>query len=538
VLLSDWLLAFADRHRWKLFLALLGLYALGFNAQWRVEPDSALYLSVGRNLAEGRGYTFNGEPHRLVFPGLPLLFAGIFKLFPGDAPNRALVAALVVMLLIGAAVLALTYRLFLLHVGRPTAVMITFGLGISRLFYFFCFELRSDMPFLLGVMAFLVGHEAVFHRRPLRLSPSHSPTSVAFDIMYGAEATPWRLTRSDPPTSASWFDYVLLIGGLGAAVATRPTMWALLMAIALALGWSLIRNPIRLPQIMICAAMALLGAGAFAWRFHTVDSTMGQYEESLFHFQFGHMGAVLHNLVHENIPRLFQPTLSQALFGSRLDPFTGVLTGSATLVVSATMLLKRPLWFLWVAMTVAMMLVAIKPLDRYFLECLPLLVFAWWSAIRWLNQRLPQPWANWVFIALFLFGGITNLCRTTEFIVEQRRKPFLDHYKEGRYASQQQVGRLLQDHVDEKAWVVVSAQYSRSLAFLSRRKVVGPRSIGDLRLPKNNFYALEPLDEGARRWFEDIVKFQPGPEVGSFKGKMDAKPWQLYKAVPKAGQKR
>ena len=61
-MLSDRLLAMADRHRHKLYALLLVIYLLGFNAQWRVEPDSALYLTMGRNVAAGMGYTYNGLP--------------------------------------------------------------------------------------------------------------------------------------------------------------------------------------------------------------------------------------------------------------------------------------------------------------------------------------------------------------------------------------------------------------------------------------------------------------------------------------------
>ena len=76
------LLSFADRNHRAIFLAIALIYLLSFNGQWRVERDSALYLTIGRNLAEGQGYTYHGVPHRLAFPGLPVLFAGTFKLFP------------------------------------------------------------------------------------------------------------------------------------------------------------------------------------------------------------------------------------------------------------------------------------------------------------------------------------------------------------------------------------------------------------------------------------------------------------------------
>ncbi len=51
----DRVLAWVDEHRYKLYAALVVFYLLGFNGQWRPEPDSALYLTIGRNLALGDG---------------------------------------------------------------------------------------------------------------------------------------------------------------------------------------------------------------------------------------------------------------------------------------------------------------------------------------------------------------------------------------------------------------------------------------------------------------------------------------------------
>src|SRR5687767_8228472 len=94
---SDLLLAWADRYRRWVFASLVLLYAAGFNGQWRPEPDSALYLSIGRNIAEGKGYTYHGKSHRLAYPGLPVVFAAISKV----AGQRSLLAALVLMPLLG-----------------------------------------------------------------------------------------------------------------------------------------------------------------------------------------------------------------------------------------------------------------------------------------------------------------------------------------------------------------------------------------------------------------------------------------------------
>src|ERR1700722_9966178 len=171
-------------HQRKLIIVVFGLYLAGFNGQWRLEPDSALFLSLGRNLAEGRGYTYLGRPNHLAYPGLPWVNAVLFKLF-GD---HALFAANTFMLLTALAALGLTYRLFRLHAGSATAMVVMLGVGITKTFYRYAFELRSDMPFLLGVMAFFCGFEAIFAK----------PTE-------------------DQKRSAKWFDWTLLIGGFALA---------------------------------------------------------------------------------------------------------------------------------------------------------------------------------------------------------------------------------------------------------------------------------------------------------------------------------
>ena len=74
------LLAWADQRRWWLFGAVALLYLAGFNGQWRVSPDSALYASLGRNLYEGKGYTYQGERHTWVEPGFPWLISRGFRL--------------------------------------------------------------------------------------------------------------------------------------------------------------------------------------------------------------------------------------------------------------------------------------------------------------------------------------------------------------------------------------------------------------------------------------------------------------------------
>jgi hypothetical protein len=506
--LADRVLELADRHRYKLFLLVIVYALLGFNGQWRLEPDSALYLTIGRNLAQGHGYTYNGAKHHLAFPGPPYLFAGVFKIFPGDS----VVPHLVLMLLIGFVTLALTYRLFLLYADRPTAVLMTFGLGISRLFYRYCFELLSDMPFLLGVMAFLVGYEAVFHRK--------------------ASGKESRLGSRHP----AWFDYLFLAGGLAVAVVMRPSMWALLVAVLLALIWSVLRGPRRLPQIITC--LAIVAAAVIFWKLDPrhADNSLGNYEDALFEVKFSHLSTLVHDMLFENAPKLFEASLCQALFGARMGAGLNSLAGIVVLGLGVSLFWHRPLWGLWVAMTVAMVLVAVAPMDRYFLQVLPLLVFAWWSAIRWVNHKLPGEWGNRVFVALFILGGMVNLMRGGEFIVEQRWYPFLNHYKEGRFSGIHQVARLLRDNVPGDVRVLAPPKHARILTFLSQCRVIEPtpenRSIDPARQP---VYVLEPLDQPVLDWLA-AAPAHLGPQIGStVENKVLPIRWQLHRALPGPG---
>ena len=353
-------LAWFDRHRFKLLIGVTLLYLLGFNGQWRIEPDSALYLTVGRNLARGDGYTYHLEPHRLAYPGLPYLFAATFRLF-GEG---SLLAHHVVMLGITFATLALVYRLFLLHAGRPTAVLMTVALAASRTFYRQGFELMTDMPFLMGVTAFLVGVESLSRRlrgKKLLDDDSGDPAEPA-----SADA---RAVAFDPGPRGRprWFDTLLLIGGLLVCVFTRPTMWALLLALALAAVWAVVRPPIRWRRVAlgagILAAVVIAAACFYAFdprRAGPADRApaAGAYEDAMLRSLATRADRVARRLVTDNLPKLLQPTAFEALLGVDIGAlevndrtvFPLAVVPSLLVLGFALFLFRaRPLWGLWVA---------------------------------------------------------------------------------------------------------------------------------------------------------------------------------------------
>jgi hypothetical protein len=500
-------LAFVDAHRYKLFLALAALYLLGFNGQWRPEPDSALYLSIGRNLALGEGYTYHGESHRLVFPGLPLVFAGLFKAF-GTA---SLIPHHLVMLAMGAAALALTYRLFLLHAGRPMAVLVTLLVGVSQTFYRYNFELLTDLPFMLAVMAFLAGYEGIVHRH------------------CADDPTPTPYPRGKP----HMLDWALLLLGLATTVVMRPAMLALMVAVAGAAMWPILRGRFRWGSVAVFAVV--IGAGVGFYVFDPREGG-GDYERMLFRpdrFAFLWQRALDHNL-----PKLFDPTVAEAVFAVDFSDYGNILISSVLILTSFSLFRAHMLWGLLVVMT-GVMLVAVEVHVRYLLFILPLLIYAWFRVLMYIDHKLPPRVGDRLFAAvLVLFVG-TNLARVGDLVIEQRWPTGpLEKYKGGRFASLPELAEVVRDRTEPGAWVLVRHKLGRILTFTSGRNAVEPNAGTQLDPAIQPVYVLDPvdskeedkLDTRTRDWMaaHGVTR---GAEVVTVQGERDRQPWVLSRAV-------
>jgi hypothetical protein len=506
----DRVLAFVDRHRCKLFLALAAFYLLGLSGQWRPEPDSALYLTIGRNLAVGEGYTYHGQSHRLVFPGLPLVFAGLFKLFGTDS----LVPHHLVMLAMGGASLALTYRLFLLHAGRPMAALVTLLVGVSQTFYRYNFELLTDLPFMFGVMAFLAGYEGVVHRHC-----ADDPTP-----------TPYPRGKPHP------LDWALLLLGLCFAIVTRPTMLALLVAVAGAAAWPILRGRFRWGSIAIFVVVAAAAVAFYVFDPRGTGGGAGDYERMIFNpdtFPDRWRRAVDFNLL-----KLFEPTVAEAVFAVDFSDFGNILISSVLILTSFSLFRAHVLWGLLVVMTVVM-LVAVEVHVRYLLFILPLLIYAWFRVLMWFNHKMPPRAGDRLFaIVLFVFIG-TNAVRCGKIMLEQRwLSGPLEKYKGGRYASLPELARVVGERTERGAWVLVRHKLGRILTFTSGRYAVEPSAGTQLDPTIQTVYVLDPvdsreedkLDTRTRDWMAGH-NVGRGETVATVQGEHDRQPWVLHRAV-------
>jgi 4-amino-4-deoxy-L-arabinose transferase-like glycosyltransferase len=492
----DWFLDFTYRYRRWCFLAVLGLYLAGFNGQWRIEPDAALYLTLGRNLAEGRGYTYLWKPHHLAYPGLPWMIAGTLKLF-GTAHFWP---AHVLMLLIAFATLALVYRLFLLHSGPQMAVLITLGVAITKTFYRYAFEMRSDMPFLLGVMAFLVGYEATF--------AEHHPVRSSGKVQ-------------------SW---LLMFAGLALATTMRPTIWVLLLAILCTFAYTAVRGRTRWRAVVLFMGVIVAVALAFrAFDPRRSSSASDDYEAVAIRSVTTGLGSTLTNAVHNNLHDLLYLATPDALMQVRLGP-ANVLISLVFIAIGIGLMREHILWGVFVGLIVVMNFIVL-PLDRYFLPVVPLMAYAWWLLLVRLNRTFPRRLGNLAAFGLLALGLCSNFDKVGGIILEQRWVPFLACYQGGIYQPLAKLAKEINEKVDDNSLVLIRHANGRIVNFLSHRNVVDLRHFNDVDLHAHPVYVVEPTD-----WqTEDLLKENSllvGEPIASVKNKSGLPVWTLHRAVP------
>lgn len=458
---SGWLLAWYDRHRVAYFVVLALFYVAGFTGRWQPEPDAALYLSIGRNLAQGEGYNYHGHPHALAYPGMPYLLAGTFAVFGIDVvwPAHG------VILLMAAGGLALCYRLVRLHADRPTAVFLTCMVGMTFAYYRYAFELRNDLPFTVGVLAFLAGWEACL----VKGRGAH-------------EKSPLR-----------WYDIALMVGGLAVAMVMRPHMWVLLAAI---FGAGVIRvlKSRRMRRIFVPVLMGVLLLVALLW---WMDPRHGAG------VRYTYETAILSSLqelttadglarLADRIWILLEASIAEAAFGHQLGPVVTTIISLVLLGLSVELIRRRWLWGLFVIGTV-LMLILVLPAPRYLLPILPLMALAWFGGMLVLQRRLPHPWGNVAVVLMLAIWVVPNFLKIVKLIGEQR-VPTLVHSHE-RYDMLHAFAAEVHEAVEPDAWVVADAKIARILSYWSDRRVAAPYEIDPLDRIDQPLYVVDPADE-------------------------------------------
>ena len=419
--------AFAAHKKWVI-LAIALLYLAGFNGRWRIGLDSAIYRGVGDSLAAGHGYTFGGIRQDQVYPGLPVVLAGLRLAF-----GPSVVPALVFMMLAAGLTLLAVYHLVRLHFPDWLAVTVVVGVALNAQFLQQSQEVMTDMPFLLGVVAALWG---------------------------------WgRLTKGAP---ARWRSVALLGGGLALAASMRPTFWILAAAMALAFAGTIAvgRPRARWAGVIGLAAVLAVAAG---WvlldprtaGFHPLG---GGYERALLQ-NFGSVGTV----VAREAGTAFGHNLMGLFLGEPLSAI-GYLLSALLLAGAAVLAVRRPVWGVLVFATITATLV-FSSVPRYYLMVLPLLWAGWLLLLCAVARRVPARAAGGVIDAGVLAVLILNGVQIYQFLAEQHARDFLATYKKGTYVRLIEAAGLIRETVPPGGRVL--GPYGSILTYYSGRLVAG-----------------------------------------------------------------
>ena len=400
--------------------ALAILYLLTLNNQWAIEPDSAVYLSMGRSLAEGRGLEYNGAPAGGVPPLLPVLIAGSRLLFgPAYWPiNLAISLA-----------------------GLGTALLAY--LAVRRL----APEVGADDVRLALAALLMTGSSA-----RLLIDSTRILTDVpcAFFVALGLYA----LVRA---RQGHWAWCWAGLGALVLATAARLPAAVLLVGLVLGLALEFRREGYRRRLLATLAGMVGVGAGALAWWFLLRGGSVSggpDYFVTIFErFQFG---------LRERWVQLAEGpfrlpgAICEAITGQELQGFNVV--PAALILFGLWTAARRGQWILvcpvlaYVAFLLGLGGSAVAP--RYLLPVMPMLVYALAmgtvEAVARLRRRTAAPSPEGVgrgrrtaLAIATVFCVAVSLPKAVREVVRMRRSDFYETYERGKWKGNVELGQRL-----------------------------------------------------------------------------------------------
>ncbi|MEM7626641.1 MAG: hypothetical protein AAF333_13685 [Planctomycetota bacterium] len=407
------LLWFLDRTRGWWFVGLAVLYAAGFNGQWLITPDSAVHVDAARVWSEGGEPAVSPEMLEKIQPGLGLvlgLVGGGSRILSGDGWPTSLL-----MLGFAAAVLVLTYRLMILHADRPTAVLMVLLLGTNKLFYSMSLFLLTEMPFTVGLVLLLWGHE-----RRLKL-------------------------KQGLPVSLAMMAAGVLVMAAFRSVAAVVVAGYLLAELTRVVGR---RDQRRLGLILIGVGAA---AGTMLW----IGSSAVRDDVSIFE---NTLRSITLDHLLTNAREFYDAILPEAAAGLAVPPpFSWAVTAA---VAGAGLALLRVRWLWAVLVSVfALQWLVFLPDIRYALPLLPVVIYGGWTLLIAVASRLPR-WPGHALFGFVTFCVVAaNLVGIGFTIAEQRSAPFYDAYRNGKYAPVREIAEAVRrESADADTTVVLTSR--------------------------------------------------------------------------------
>ncbi len=552
-------LAFVDRTRWAWFLGVAVLYAAGAGGVWRVTPDSAIHVGLARSVVEGRGVVDATGREAGVMPGLAYTVAAAWAVMgvvdggeggegsgggggvveEGGAPASGAAKGVDsgggwrgpgwggqgLMLGFAAAVLVMTWRVVRLYIDRPTADVVVVLLAVNRLFYEHAVGMLTELPFTVGVMLMLWGHERRGLRQGVNRSLGVPHLGRSGPMGDGLQGTPRTHRRKAGevwhPSVHALFAWLMIAAGIAVMLAYRTVGVVFAGGYVLAEMVRLWRSGRRgaatgvlgavtgvvglagvlLPGVRADVALfwrTLRGVagpgvevgpwGVWGWMAGNAGELLG---ESVFDAVFGQdlhwtvAGVVSAGVLWAGL-RLGWAKIREGGDrgkgrGATPCRLWGKVCGAErrhTLAQSGQGVapeggrrLGRPLWAVLIGVCVAQWVV-FDAAGRYLLPLLPVLLVGVWRATVEMYGARHVWWRDWLCCLVLAGLTVPNLVGVGRVVVERHRAEFYDHYADGKYVPVMRLAGWLRANTPAGAVVMANPDMPSELAYFADRGVV------------------------------------------------------------------
>lgn len=516
---AGWLADVPPRRRHLLIAAVCvtALYLIGVTGQWWPSPDSALYLSLARSLAEGDGYRFNGSPCNIVTPGLPLILAGLQRAFGESfwAPN-------LLMALCGLTTAGLIYLAVARISDRRTALAVMLATALSYTFFHQSHRILTDAPFAALFWAILYSY-----------------------IRYRTGSARW-----------------LILAGLLSAAAVAVRAPGILFLGSLAVSIAPDRPPGSasrkglIPACVILVVIAVLAAGFLIVARSAADG-MPMYAKAI--MARLNVSPMVHlrslGLGIMKLPLAFSEMLtSQETYFVGLPALLLVIAGCVSLWRRRQRFVPPLIVMSVVALALYGRAHFIRP--RYLMPIQPLLLLAMMEGLCWSVKRLRGRAVATLYLkAVTVLAGAIIACNTPKILRNAVYYSYVSHtdrYHEvimdGRSAELFPVAEVLREGARGNQAAAVDSDKVSILHFLSRRVIIPlPRTArisgGDAEVihhfaTSRSNLRFVVLDVGKRvsgepfsRRLRELFKNTPGMAL-----RQDGKRYLVYEILAKPGQ--
>jgi hypothetical protein len=441
---------------------------VSFNGRWRIGLDSSIYRGLARSIATGNGYRFGDFGSHQVYPGLPVLLAGITKIF-GEHVFRPVVP-LVLMVGMALLTLVLVYKLIARTYPQWIAICVTCCMAVNSWFVDLSHEVLTDIPFLLGAIAALLG----------------------WDILRTAE------TRKSRTKAA-----ILMVAGLALAAAMRPTFWILALSLVCYWVFGLIRGLFKGGWqlhatclgivVMLCIGFWTLDPRT-SGGFHPLS---GGYESEMLEAVQDSKGAQVEVdawqapfpvRVRTEVRHLFASHLAAMFLGQELPAFANVIHSITLVGTSLLVARKQPVWAMFIVFTICVT-VMLSSAPRYYVMILPFLLLGTFLLLSKIGQWIGGGWHDLVWGIAILPILVLNIAKIVPFVWEQQRVPFYESdmrfyevYRSGKFLPVIHLADLVHEKVPPGVRIITpSAQIVRYLsdrdAMMQRELISTKRSV-------------------------------------------------------------